>query len=56
MKPVPENPYAFQDRMMTALIGDIWDTKAKGTPRLDALRAATNVSRGQAYNQRKDAA
>jgi len=38
MKPLPKDPYAFQARVMDALIGDILDINAKGTPRLDALR------------------
>lgn len=47
MKPVPSDPYAFQVRVMDALIGDIWDVQAKGTPRLDALRAASRIEARQ---------
>lgn len=38
MRELPSDPFAFQDRVMEALLGDIWDPKAKGFPRLDALR------------------
>ena len=38
MKPIPSDPFAFQARVMDALLGDIGDTRAKGFPRLDALR------------------
>ena len=38
MKPVPNNPYAFQARVMKALIGDIRDTGSPTFARLDALR------------------
>lgn len=40
MKPVPSEPWALQARIMSALIGDIADPKAKGFDRLDALRAS----------------
>ena len=39
MRPVPRDPLALQERIMSALLGDIADTKAKGFPRLDALRS-----------------
>jgi len=41
MKPLPNDPYAFQERVMSALIGDIADTGAAGFPRMDALRATS---------------
>jgi hypothetical protein len=41
MKPLPRDPYAFQARVMDALIRDILDPQATKFPRCDALRAVT---------------
>jgi len=38
MKPLPSDPYAFQARIMAALIGDILDRDSTTFKRLDALR------------------
>lgn len=38
MKAPPSDPFAFQARVMDALLGDIADPEAKTFPRLDALR------------------
>ena len=38
MRELPTDPFAFQARVMDALIGDIQDRNASGFPRLDALR------------------
>jgi hypothetical protein len=43
MKPMPSNWRGKQDRMMSALMGDILDTGQKGFARLDALRAAKDA-------------
>jgi len=43
MKQLPSDPFAFQARVMAALIEDIWG--GKGTPRLDALREVSRLSR-----------
>jgi hypothetical protein len=43
MNPVPSEPYAFQARVMDALIGDILDTGQRGFDRLEALRAAQAI-------------
>jgi hypothetical protein len=45
MRDIPSDPYAFQARVMDALMGDIADTKAKGFDRLEALKAASKASR-----------
>lgn len=45
MKPVPSDPWALQARMMSALVDDIADPKAKGFPRLDALREVHKAKR-----------
>lgn len=39
MNPIPRDPHEFAHRVFQALIGDIDDPKARGFPRLDALRA-----------------
>jgi hypothetical protein len=38
MKPLPSDPYAFQARVMEALLGDIRNLETTSFPRLNALR------------------
>ena len=47
MRELPTDSFAFQARIMDALIGDIQDRSASGFPRLDALREVSNQSKGR---------
>ena len=45
MRPLPRNPYAFQARIISALIDDLSDTQARGYPRLEAIRSIPKEKR-----------
>lgn len=53
MKRIPsDDPYAFQERIMSALIGDIRDRKARGFPRLNAIREINEQAAKEAKHER----